>query len=116
MSVRHHRLLFVAERMTRALGFAGDAFELDALDGKPVYRVERTWVVDPEDVSVLGPTSTPALTLVTCHPFYFIGSAHRLHGPRVPSADSGCSSRCSGLLTSRERFVSSTLRRMERLR
>ena len=49
--------------------------ELDTLQGKDVYRVERTWVVDPEDVSVLDPTPTRALTLVTCYPFYFVGSA-----------------------------------------
>jgi sortase A len=53
----------------------GDAIELETLQGKDVYRVERTWVVNPEDVSVLDPTSTQALTLVTCYPFYFIGSA-----------------------------------------
>ena len=54
---------------------AGDAIELDTLQGKHVYRVERVWVVEPEDVSVLDPTPTPALTLVTCYPFYFVGSA-----------------------------------------
>jgi sortase A len=54
---------------------AGDAIELDTLEGKHLYRVERTWVVEPEDVSVLDPTPTPALTLVTCYPFYFVGSA-----------------------------------------
>jgi Sortase domain len=32
-------------------------------------------VVNPEDVSVRDPTPTRALTLVTCYPFYFIGSA-----------------------------------------
>ena len=55
----------------------GDTIELDTLDGKETYRVERTWVVDPEDVSVLDPTSTSTrmLTLVTCYPFYFVGSA-----------------------------------------
>ena len=53
----------------------GDAIELETLQGKDVYRVERTWVVDPEDVWVLDPTSTQALTLVTCYPFYFIGSS-----------------------------------------
>ena len=34
---------------------AGDAIELDTLEGTQVYRVERTWVVEPEDVSVLDP-------------------------------------------------------------
>lgn len=51
--------------------------ELDTLQGKDVYRVEHTWVVDPDDVSVLDPTSTRALTLVTCYPFYYIGAAPR---------------------------------------
>ena len=55
----------------------GDAIELDTLDGKEAYRVERTWVVDPQDVSVLDPTPTRVLTLVTCYPFYFVGSAPR---------------------------------------
>jgi len=54
---------------------AGDLIEIDTMDGQDVYRVERTWVVNPDDVSVLDPTPTPALTLVTCYPFYFIGSA-----------------------------------------
>ena len=54
---------------------AGDVIELDTLQGTHVYRVERTWVVEPEDVSVLDPAPAPALTLVTCYPFYFVGSA-----------------------------------------
>ena len=53
----------------------GDVIELETLQGKEVYRVERTWVVEPEDVSVLDPTSTRTLTLVTCYPFYYVGSA-----------------------------------------
>jgi len=32
-------------------------------------------VVDPEDVTVLDPTRTRALTLVTCYPFYYVGAA-----------------------------------------
>jgi sortase A len=53
----------------------GDAIELETLEGRQVYRVERTWIVEPEDVSVLDPTPSRSLTLVTCFPFYFIGSA-----------------------------------------
>jgi len=55
----------------------GDAIELETLGATEVYRVERTWIVDPEDVSVLDPTPTRSLTLVTCYPFYFVGSAPR---------------------------------------
>ena len=53
----------------------GDLIELDTVQGTEAYRVERTWVVSPDDVSVLDPTSTRAITLVTCYPFYFVGSA-----------------------------------------
>jgi sortase A len=55
----------------------GDSIELDTLEGMLAYRVERTWVVAPEDVWVLDPTPTRALTLVTCYPFYFSGPAPR---------------------------------------
>ena len=53
----------------------GDAIEIDTLDRTNIYRVERTWIVDPTDVSVLDPTASPSLTLVTCYPFYYVGSA-----------------------------------------
>ena len=54
---------------------AGDVIELDTKQGKDIFRVERTWVVNPQDVSVLDPTSTRVITLVTCYPFYFVGAA-----------------------------------------
>jgi sortase A len=53
----------------------GDAIELEVAKMKQVYRVERIWVVAPEDVWVLDPTPGRALTLVTCYPFYYIGPA-----------------------------------------
>jgi sortase A len=53
----------------------GDAIEMETVAGKEVYRVERTWIVSPEDVSVLDPAPARSLTLVTCYPFYFVGSA-----------------------------------------
>ena len=65
----------------------GDVIELETLDGSEVYRVERTWIVDPEDVSVLDPTPARSLTLVTCYPFYFIGSAPRRFIVRAVRAD-----------------------------
>ena len=40
-----------------------------------VFRVERTSVVTPRDTWVLNDTATPALTLVTCYPFTYVGSA-----------------------------------------
>jgi len=53
----------------------GDEVALETRAGIVRYRIERAWIVDPEDVSVLDPTPTRALTLVTCYPFYFVGSA-----------------------------------------
>ena len=53
----------------------GDAIELETLQGEEVYRVERVWVVYPDDVTVLEATPTPSLTLVTCYPFYHVGPA-----------------------------------------
>src|SRR5688500_15222194 len=46
-------------------------------EGTFSYRVKNTQVVDPKDVWVLDPTDAPALTLVTCYPFTFVGSAPR---------------------------------------
>lgn len=46
-------------------------------EGTYVYRVEDTQVVDPHDTWVLNPTDEPALTLVTCYPFRYVGSAPR---------------------------------------
>jgi sortase A len=53
----------------------GDAIEVEALHGTEQYTIERTWIVTPDDVSVLDPTTEPSVTLVTCYPFYFVGSA-----------------------------------------
>jgi sortase A len=39
------------------------------------YRVVFSQVVSPSDVAVLDPTGDDVLTLVTCHPFYFVGPA-----------------------------------------
>jgi sortase A len=44
-------------------------------EGTYVYTVERTLVVDPGDVWVLDSDGEAVLTLVTCYPFTYIGSA-----------------------------------------
>ena len=43
--------------------------------GEFLYRVTKTQVVNPDDLSVLAPTKTATLTLITCYPFSFIGHA-----------------------------------------
>ncbi|HUB58897.1 MAG TPA: class D sortase [Candidatus Micrarchaeia archaeon] len=52
-----------------------DLITFKTLSGPHNYRVEYFEVVKPEDVGVLKNTGRPTLTLVTCYPFYFIGSA-----------------------------------------
>jgi sortase A len=74
---------------------AGDLMELETLERVETYRVERIWIVGPDDVSVLDPTSTPAITLVTCYPFYFIGSAPQRFIVRAVRADPGARRRPS---------------------
>jgi sortase A len=53
----------------------GDRVSLDTLSGQTQYRVTRIQIVYPDDVFVLDPTNSRTLTLVTCYPFYFVGSA-----------------------------------------
>lgn len=52
-----------------------DEITVTTPEGVFSYRVERTDVVEPSDVWVLEPTDYSALTLVTCYPFTYIGSA-----------------------------------------
>lgn len=52
-----------------------DIITLKTLEGTYDYRVEWTRIVAPSDTEVLAETGSPALTLVTCYPFYYVGSA-----------------------------------------
>ena len=57
----------------------GDSIELTSPEGTYQYRVNWTRVVAPNDTRLLKPTGQEVLTLVTCYPFSYIGSApHRL--------------------------------------
>ena len=53
----------------------GDIVVLATPEGEYRYRVVSTRIVEPDDVSVLQSDSIEILTLVTCYPFNFIGSA-----------------------------------------
>ena len=48
---------------------------LNTPDGTFRYRVEWTQIVLPKDTDVLDETAAAVLTLVTCYPFYYVGSA-----------------------------------------
>lgn len=53
----------------------GDTIDLETLHGTGTYVVSQIRIVDPADFGVLEPGPAPSLTLVTCYPFYFVGSA-----------------------------------------
>jgi sortase A len=53
----------------------GDSLAIERLTGTEQYRVVSIDIVDPSEVSVLAATSTRTVTLVTCFPFYHVGSA-----------------------------------------
>jgi sortase A len=53
----------------------GDVVELVLPGGTVKYVIGKIQIVSPGDVHVLQPTPDAALTLVTCYPFYFVGSA-----------------------------------------
>jgi sortase A len=54
---------------------ANDEITFETPDARYVYRVEGTQIVKPEDVGVLKPGPASELTLVTCYPFEYVGSA-----------------------------------------
>ncbi len=53
----------------------GDDLQLTTPRDVFTYRIVETSIVDPTAVEVLAPTTIPSVTLVTCYPFYFVGSA-----------------------------------------
>jgi sortase A len=53
----------------------GDTVEVMLPSRTDQYVVEKIKITSPGDVSPLQPTTKPSLTLVTCYPFYFVGSA-----------------------------------------
>lgn len=53
----------------------GDTIELVRPGRTDQYVITGIQIVSPEDVHVLDATAAPTLTLVTCYPFYYVGSA-----------------------------------------
>lgn len=60
-----------------------DEIDLDTLSGSYRYRVDEITVIAPDNTSVLAPTRTNMLTLVTCFPFHYIGPAPRRYVVRA---------------------------------
>ncbi len=68
----------------------GDRIEIDTPDGMFVYVVDTAFVVQPDRGDLMEPTGRATLTLITCYPFSWIGTAPerfvvRAHGLPLPS-------------------------------
>ncbi len=66
----------------------GDTIEVVTPLRTSRFKVDRIVLVRPDDVSVLRPRSVGSLTLVTCYPFYFIGSAPQRYIVQASLAES----------------------------
>lgn len=55
----------------------GDRIEIEHFSGTRAYRVSALYIVNPDDMRPLQQTQHSMLTLVTCYPFYYVGSAPR---------------------------------------
>jgi sortase A len=72
MGIAAHRDGFFRALKDVALG---DRIEIENLSGTRVYRVSALYIVNPDDTRPLRPTGRSTVTLVTCYPFYYVGSA-----------------------------------------
>ena len=67
---------------------ADDDIRLVTTSGTFTFKVDTTTIVLPKDTWVLDPTPTATLTLVTCYPFTYVGSAPKrfiVHAVATPS-------------------------------
>ena len=76
----------------------GDIIRFTSKSGAFVYQVDSTEIVTPGHVEVLDATPKPTLTLITCYPFFYFGSAPerlvvraRLISSEPRSGANGCS-------------------------
>lgn len=53
----------------------GMDIEVEGADGTYHYQVDSTLIVTPDQLDVLAIADQPTVTLITCYPFNFIGSA-----------------------------------------
>ncbi len=53
----------------------GDEIVVETLGGRFLYRVTGTSVVSPRNTASLRVSADPQLHLITCYPFYYVGSA-----------------------------------------
>jgi sortase A len=66
----------------------GDTIEIATQEQTRTYVIDRITIVERNDLSVLQPRPHSSLTLITCYPFYFIGSAPKRYIVQASIADS----------------------------
>jgi len=65
----------------------GDRIDIEESNRNETYVVDHLEIVDPSNVSVLRSNSKATLTLVTCYPFHYIGSAPQRYIVHATLAD-----------------------------
>jgi sortase A len=53
----------------------GDDIVLETRAGLFLYRVKTTTIVTPQNTAAIQPSTVRQLHLITCYPFYYVGSA-----------------------------------------
>lgn len=72
MALAGHRDTFLRPLRNIRRGMKMSVF---TANGRYDYTVDSTAIVKPEDVTVLAIHDTPEMTLITCYPFNYVGSA-----------------------------------------
>jgi len=54
---------------------SGDTIQIQTVAGISNYKVDWLQIIDPKDTAILTPSKGSEITLVTCYPFHYIGSA-----------------------------------------
>jgi len=75
-AIAGHRTTYLAPFYNLDALVPGDTILVTTVQGTFLYQMTGNQVVDPSDVAVVAPTSTPQLTLTTCNPTW--NSSHRM--------------------------------------
>ncbi len=85
-AIAGHRTTYLAPFYNLDALVPGDTILVTTVQGTFLYQMTSNQVVDPSDVSVVAPTSTPQLTLTTCNPRYSASQRLVVHAALVASA------------------------------
>ncbi|MGH3578639.1 MAG: class E sortase, partial [Mycobacterium sp.] len=85
-AIAGHRTTYLAPFYNLDALVPGDTIVVTTVQGTFLYQMTGNQVVDPSDVAVVAPTSTPELTLTTCNPRYSASQRLVVHAALVASA------------------------------